>query len=561
MKKLLVLVLVTAMSLGLAKGQTDESRKEYFTYLDSMMTMAEADPQAALEFGKQIQERWGLASDLMFCQGVCNVYMEDYGEAAMLFSLGASSWKKDDYYRIGAYYKALVAIFAEIGDYQNALKYANKGIKQDKNFYILYYQRGECYKELGNYKKAIADFKKASKDDDYFSDAMAGMALCYAEMGNMKAGRKALEESLQRNTYHGESRRLRALFALTNQDFEAFIDDYMMYMQISKPADPMYIFGVCSEQEKYYDYAIHYAKEILAGQEDSLDIAYWEWATSMIELRGGNETEMWKHAQKAKEMNPGNTMLDTKILQQYAIHYSANDELDKLLVALDTLIARDNENNYNLHSARGDVLRQQKKFEEAVASYEKALTMGIDDLDDKKWLFYRMAGIYDKELKDADKAIACYDSLLAMDPTATSTMYQMAEIHLRMKKDTAKANEIYNRIIETEKKMELNSDAYSQFAFAQMGRFAEAEAFQKQLDELIEKADKTMKGVFYYNAACLYSIIGKSEEAIEKLMSAIDEGIGTCETLKNDEDFNNIRETDEFKAIEKMVCTAEEEDK
>lgn len=561
MKKLLVIVLVTAMSLGLAKGQTDESRKEYFTYLDSMMTMAEADPQAALEFSKQIQERWGLASDLMYCKGVCNVYMEDYGEAAMLFSLGASSWKKDDYYRIGAYYKALVAIFTEIGDYQNALKYASQGIKKDKNFYILYYQRGECYKEFGNYKKAIADFKKASKDDDYFSDAMAGMALCYAEMGNMKAGRKALEESLQHNTYHGESRRLRALFALTSQNFEAFIDDYMMYMQISKPADPMYIFEVCSEQEKYYDYAIHYAKEILAGQEDSLDIAYWEWATSMIEIRGGNETEMWKHAQKAREMNPGNIMLDTKIWNQYAIHYSANNELDKLLVALDTLIARDNENNYKLHSTRGDVLRQQKKYEEAAASYVKALEMGIDDLDDKKWLFYRMANIYDKELKDADKAIACYDSLLVMDPTATSTMYQMAKTYLRMKKDTAKANEIYNRIVDTEKNMELNSDAYSQFALAQMGRFEEAEAFQKQLDELIEKADKTLKGVFYYNAACLYSIIGKNEEAIEKLMNAIDEGIGTCETLKSDEDFNNIRETDEFKAIEKMICTAEEEDK
>lgn len=560
MKKFWVIVLMAAMSIGLAKGQTDESKKEYFMHLDSMMTMAESDPLAALNLGKQIQERWGLASDLMYCEGVCHVYMKDYDKAGALFLFGASSWKKDDYYRIGAYYKAIVAVFMEIDDYQNALRYANKGIKKDKNFYILYYQRGECHKILGNYKKAIADFKKACKNDDCFSDAKASMALCYASMGNMAAGAKALEESLERDYYHGESRRLRALFALSNKNFEAFLDDYMLYMQIDKPIEPMYIFDVC-EEKKNHDYAIRYAKEILQGQEDSLDIAYWEWVTSMIEIRGGNEAEMWKHAQRAREMNPGNITLDTKIWQQYAIHYSTNDELDNLLIALDTIIAREGEDNYKLHDTRGDVLRQQKRYEEAVASYEKALAMGIDNQDSKKWILYKMANIYGKELKDADKTIACYDSLLVIEPTATSTMYQMAKIYLRMKKDTIKANEILNRIIEIEKDIEDLTNAYSQFAFAQMGRFAEAEAFQKRMDEYVEKADKTMKGVLYYNAACLYSIIGKEDLAIEKLMSAIDEGIGTCETLKSDEDFNNIRENDSFKAIEKLVCTAEEEDK
>ncbi|MCQ2237386.1 MAG: tetratricopeptide repeat protein [Bacteroidales bacterium] len=558
MKKFLVIVLTTVMSIGLAWSQVDESKKEYFHALDSVMSLTETNPTAALELCKQIQEKWGLASDLMYCKGACYFYMQNYEAASMEFAHGASLWKKDDYFRIGAYYRALAAILQEVGDYSNAIKQVNKGIKQDKKYYTLYYMRGECYQELEQYKKAISDFKKASADEDLFCDAKAGIALCYANLGNIAQAKKALEESIARNTYHAESRRLRAMIALSEARFENFIDDYMLFMQINKPTSPTNIFGLC-RNKKYHDYAMHYAEEILKGQSDSIGEAYWEWAIGNIEINYGNEPEMWRHAQKAREMNPGNIMLDTKICQQYAIHYNSIEDLDNLLIIIDTLIARDDENDYKIHTARGKLLEKQKKYEEAIVSYEKALEMIIDDKEDKKWVLYQLANIYHKQLKDADKTIACYDSLLALDPEATSTMYQVAKIYMQMKKDTAKANEIFNSIIEIEKDIEDYTNAYSQFAFAQLGRFEEAEAFQKKIDEFIEKADKLMKGVLYYNAACLYSIISKEDLAIERLMSAIDEGIGTCDMLKTDEDFKNIRESDGFKAIEKMVCLAEEE--
>lgn len=558
MKKFLVLVIAAVVSIGATRGQVDESKKEYFHALDSVLSLTETDPVAALELCKQIQEKWGISSDLMYCKGASYVYMQNYEAASMEFALGASSWKKDDYFRIGAYYRALAAILQDIGDYDNAIKQINKGIKADKKYYNLYYMRGECYQNMANYKKAIPDFKKACLDENLFCDAKAEIALCHASLGNIPSAKKVLEESLARDTYHAESRRMRAMIALTEARFEDFIDDYLLFMQINKPTSPSYIFELC-EEKKYHDYAMHYAAEILEGQSDSLGKAYWEWVVGAIEINSGNETEMWKHTQRAKTLNPGIEMLDTKILYQYATHYNATDNLDSLLVVLDTLIARDARNkddNYALLTAKGRVLQKQKKFSEAVAAYENALRMGIFE-DDKKTTYFRIANICQYELLDADKALAYYDSLLAIDKSLTAIIYQVGKINLDMKHDTVKANKNFESIIELEKDMQLSSNSYSQFALAQMGRFAEAEAFQKRLDEYANTAKE--KSGMAYNAACLYSLIGKTDIAIEKLMEAMDAGELSCQQMKDDKDFNNIRENESYKAIEKMICLAEEE--
>jgi len=561
MKRVLILVLLAAVSVGLVHGQKDEQKKEYFTMLDSALDLAGENNYAAALLCNELENRYGGTSDILLLRGILLSYGNDLDGAFKLFKKGSEIWKKDAYFRVGVFYKAMANILMQIGDAQNAIEVASKGIKRDKKFYILYYQRGECYHELGQYKKAIADYKKSCEDKDYFCDAMAEIAMCYAEQGNAAEASKALEKSLHENNYHGESRRLKALIALSKYDFEGFIDDYLMYMQINKPTEPMYIFGIC-EDKKYYDYALGYAKEILEGQEDSLNVAYWEWVISKIEISTGNESEMWKHAQRAKEMNPGNTTLDTKIWFQYATHYSINDDMENLLVALDTLIIRDSisqDGNYNLHTLKARILKKQNRYNEAVTSYKNALKMGIEDQDERKVVFYNLADLYVEQLKDATKAIEYFDSVLVIDPSMTPVMYQKGKAYQKMAKDTAKAFEVFEQIIRIEsEKDEVGNDNYTQFALAQMGRFEEAEAFQKRVDDYAATADAEKKIGLSYNAACLYSIIGKKDIAVEKLMDAMNEGILSCQQMKDDEDFDNIRETEGYKAIEKMICSAEE---
>ncbi len=61
------------------------------------------------------------------------------------------------------------------------------------------------------------------------------------------------------------------------------------------------------------------------------------------------------------------------------------------------------------------------------------------------------------------------------------------------------------------------------------------------------KGDRDLS-LAYYNMACLYSLIGKEEDAINYLKSAFDKGYNKKYAIADD-DFNNIRNSEEFKKL------------
>jgi len=56
-----------------------------------------------------------------------------------------------------------------------------------------------------------------------------------------------------------------------------------------------------------------------------------------------------------------------------------------------------------------------------------------------------------------------------------------------------------------------------------------------------------------YNLACAESLLGNEDEALENLEKAIDAGYGDVNHMKSDRDFNNIRNTEGFKKLEKKL--------
>jgi len=565
MKKVLIIVLMAVMAIGYANCQVDDAKKEYLLLLDSAYELATQNSDAALQITEELATKYGWNSDIYFIRGMAYVNAGLYPLAVPYLENGCKEWKKDDFFRVGAFYKVLSAIYLEMEMDDKALQAVSNGIKRDKSYYILYYIRGDIYSDQSNHKKAIADYKKACADEDYFCDAKAKMAVCYAQMDNMKEARKAIDESLKQNKYHGESRRLKALFALSDENIEGFIDEYMLYMQIDMPTSPDYIYEII-EDKQYYDYGMNYAKSILESKSDSIDIAYWEYIISQMESTVGKDDEMWVHAQRARAMNPGNKMLDHQIEYIYASHYNINEDYVNVVTSLDSLISyvgEENSETLYLLTAKGKTLSQMKRMEDAAAVFEKAVAVGTKigaNPFRMMTLYFRLAELYHKELNEPDKAIAYYDSMLVITPTSSPILYQKGKVYQRMKHDTVKANEVFAQIVEIESKSDsLDNDSYAQFALAQMGRYDEAEAYQKRLDEYAASANADNKQGMAYNAACLYSIIGKPDMAIEKLMEAMDAGELDCEAMKNDEDFNNIRENNGYKAIEKVICSAEED--
>jgi predicted Zn-dependent protease len=75
--------------------------------------------------------------------------------------------------------------------------------------------------------------------------------------------------------------------------------------------------------------------------------------------------------------------------------------------------------------------------------------------------------------------------------------------------------------------------------------------FAKELEEAKKEAAKALElnpndSLMQYNAACFYSTMGEKQRAIETLKKAIASGWEAYDWLKNDPDFDNIRNEPEF---------------
>ena len=76
--------------------------------------------------------------------------------------------------------------------------------------------------------------------------------------------------------------------------------------------------------------------------------------------------------------------------------------------------------------------------------------------------------------------------------------------------------------------------------------FADKNKAIETLNKVLEKTDDN--GTFY-DAACLYSIMGNKDKALSYLRKSLEKGYRRFAHIKRDRDLNNIRNTPEFKAL------------
>lgn len=74
------------------------------------------------------------------------------------------------------------------------------------------------------------------------------------------------------------------------------------------------------------------------------------------------------------------------------------------------------------------------------------------------------------------------------------------------------------------------------------------------MNRALEKEDKGN----YYDAACLYSIMGEKETAIAYLRKALESGFRRFAHIARDRDLNNIREEESFKSLIKEFVSKHE---
>lgn len=460
-------------------------------------------------------------------------------------------------------------IFRRADKYDNALRdvtYAIKNYKGKPSVFksTLYGLRGAIYDDMERYSDAAKDYqmaaKLAKKDNPekvqsytfdyaqalYNSDDLPGAEKVYFQMLKTDEGDCAAMVGLARNNMHQEKYDEAMKYIRMAESYdESYSQIYRFKMQIldrmgktdesvdaalkyMETDDDVPTSVVAEYAGKHYSYAV--AKVKAAMNKDN---ASSNWLLLLINLYED-------HGDYTKAIE-----LYNKVETEYGNHssinacradcYKKNGEYQKAVKDLTKALELDSENEGILFS-RGDIYHNAGMYDKAIADYTSAI-----EINPSNGYFYYARG-YSYELSgDIAKAMENYNIGIDLDKDCLPLFLARADQYKKQGKiDLANAD--YEMIMA--KDTTVGDGSCRQYALLGLGRKEEA---LEWMNKLIENAPNNVDN--WYDKACLYARIGRTDEALKALKTAFEKGFREFVYLEHDCDMDSLRNLPEYKAL------------
>ena len=450
---------------------------------------------------------------------------EEYGRALTAADLAIKHLpKKDAEYMIFAY-NTRAGAYLHLADTTKAISDYTAAIKVNPEEPSSYKQRAQIYYEQGRYDLADADYQKmielkpgdvmgymgkgrnandqkrwddAIKLFDYVEKLANDYSSVYAFRAEAYIGKEkwneATDDLIKSLAIDWDRKALYMLSELKEPAFTMMVSK--MKIQAAKsPNDTQwpYLVGTIYEQNKEYEKAVKAYSE--ANAKDISPVTYYRMSVCHFAL-GDFESAM----------NDVDNALNIDSLDEDYMSYKAN------------------------------IYYEMGKPLQAISQWTKVLS----HYPDNYWAYYRR-GWFRKIIGDYDNALEDLSMAIILEPTYTYSYDARGDIYIKQgKKELAEAD--FRKIIEIED----TPDKYEciHYAYQSLGYNDKAMA---AMDSIILRK-KESSGV-YYDAACLYSKMGMKEEALKFMEKSLEKGYRRFAHMEVDEDLDNIRNTDEYKAL------------
>src|SRR2546423_269571 len=219
--------------------------------------------------------------------------------------------------------------------------------------------------------------------------------------------------------------------------------------------------------------------------------------------------------------NLGNVLRDLKRYDEAEVAYRRAIELDPSYSAA--------------YNNLGLALRNLKRYDEAEATYRKAI-----ELDPSDAIVYNNLGNLLRDLKRYDEAEATYRKAIELDPSDYFAYNNLGIVH-RVLKRYDEAEVAYRKVMEINPKSPHPLLGLASI-HKKLGHETESSQYVTQARELFAQDD-------WYNLACLESVCGNTDAAIENLRRAAEQNKLNREWARRDPDFEWIRDDPRFKEI------------
>lgn len=423
---------------------------------------------------------------------------------------------------------SMAICFLTLGDTTSCISHLDKAEKLTPKDIDIYNLRGNIYSSLGEYEKAEKDFFTAlTIDKDSYKT--------FGNLGDMYFNMEEYEKALEYYNY---------MIKLDPSDENVLYSRALCYYNLGQY---LYSLDDCITVLANGDFSFHASMIILAISEKDFELA-----TSKLDVvsKVDPSNTLWKnmlgslyydrndyeqaiaHWKEGLAYEPS-AQLASDIAECYLLLY----EYDMANEYIDYAIAIDSTNNeYILNKA--NILMSIGEVEQAKNLLHGNLENDSTDLNSRYFLseIYRMTGENELCLNEMN-------ILIENLPNNRALYERRGRAYRAMGNEEAAKQDFETVLAMTEE-----PDETYAFCLQHLGQS------EKAIETMLQLKGDAAGETDYYNIACLYAMSNDVENALKYLRLSLENGYKNFYYLKTDSDFNNIRESEGYKALINEFC-------
>ena len=526
-----IAVLLTACTMALPGfSQTREDNRPYNLQKAYEVLQNDHDEDQAL---KLLSDQIKSTPDNVECWLLmCRIYrnQKEYGRAmsSVNEAIRVNKPKKSGFVNSTLYWWKS-SVYDDMDNNEQEIEWLKKALdaarKDNKeNVQNISFDLGQAYYEAKKYDESDAVYRQMVKEDETDQAAMTGLARNMIQREDYAGAVRMLDASQKYGDDYSETYRFRSEAYDKMGETDKAIDDALLWFEKDEDA---YDSAIIKLMMKHRTYAIAKAKTSMKSS-DSKDA----WRVLLLSIY--EEAGEYENAIKEYDSLEEDYGKDEYIYAHRADCYDKLGLTDMALSEIEKAIEL--EADYSNICSKGGILRTAGRYAEAIEVFDQAIEV------DPLYAFAYYAKGWCHELSgDDDKAMECYDLGIDLDKEYAYIYLMRGQIHLK-RGDKIKAEEDFNTVLQLD--TVVTDGSCRQYALHFLGRDDEADEWMQKLID-----DEPYDMGHYYDKACLYSRMGRTDEAVKALETALEMGYCAFPHIENDDDMDAIRGRDDFKAL------------
>lgn len=531
----LLIAIISILSIT-AHAQDKMNRPTSYNYQRGVEAVQKENTEEAIEYlNKEISDnpQNGYAYSWI---ALVRCHKEEYGRALTAADLALKNLPRKDKEYICFAYETRAKVYCELQDTIKALADYTSAIKANPEE-DAYEKRAQIYYEQKKYDLADADYRKIISLDQ-------GNVMGYMGLGRNRNAQKLWDEAIEQFNYvaklhtdYSSVYAFRAESYLGKNDWDKATDDLMSALKIDSNDKAFYMM---QDLEEAPFTRLKAKLQIQAAKEPNEE--KWSYYNGIIHERKRLYKQAIKFYEEANKRD-----LSVYNLERIANCYYEEGQYENCLHIINKALNMDPDRQ-SLLVRKANNLYELGRTKDAIEQWDTILVKNPD------FAFgYYCRGWFKEDMNDIDGSIEDFTMSITLDPEYAYSYLLRADIYRKMGNE-ALAKEDYEKVIELEK--EPKDFETCQYAYHALGNDVKA---LEVMDSIIAR-DTTEIGN-YYDAACLYARMKKTQESLHYLEVAFQKGYKRFAHINNDNDLDEIRNLPEFKDLMKKYQDSSVEDK